>query len=395
MIRLVDAGWGREIADALASDATEFRIICPFIKVRALDRILSHRPKAVQVITRFNLGEFAEGVSDIAALRKLLEVGASVRGVQNLHAKLYLFGASRAIVTSANLTEAAINRNHEFGIVADDPAIIAACQTYFNDLWGRAGSDLTHDLIADWDERVTCHRASGGRPNRASGLGDFGVDAGIGQPPPISLPAAVADARQAFVKFLGEGHRRVPLSCATIEEIRRAGCHWAVAYPASKRPSGVKNDAVIFIARLTQDPTDIRIFGRAIGMKHEPGRDDATADDIALRPWKATWPRYIRVHHAEFVAGTMANGISLNELMNVLGPNSFRPTQRNVARGEGNSDPRKAYRQQAAVELSEVGMSWLSERLQLAFDAHGQVPQSDLDKFDWPVLPSPGREGAG
>ena len=30
--------------------------------------------------------------------------GAQIRGVRHLHAKLYLLGASRAIVTSANLT---------------------------------------------------------------------------------------------------------------------------------------------------------------------------------------------------------------------------------------------------------------------------------------------------
>ena len=128
---------------------------------------------------------------------------------------------------------------------------------------------------------MTRHRAEGGRPNRPIGLGDFGVDAGMVNPPPTALPIVVADAPQAFVKFLGEGDDRVPLSFSTIDEIERAGCHWAVAYPATKRPRGVKDDAVIFIARLTDDPNDIRVFGRAIGTRHVPGRDDATPADIA------------------------------------------------------------------------------------------------------------------
>lgn len=393
-IRLVDSGWAKELTDALRADASELRIICPFIKTTALDRLLSRHPKSIQVITRFNLGDFAEGVSDIEALRRLLAAGAKVRGVRNLHAKLYLFGQGRAIVTSANLTEAAINRNHEFGMVADDKTIIAACVTYFDELWRRGGANLTSDQINAWDETVTRHRASGGRPNREAGLGDFGVNAGISQPPPMSMPAVVADARQAFVKFLGEGNNRVSLDFPTVDELKSGGCHWAVAYPASRRPSGVKDDAVIFIARLTQGPNDMRIFGRAIGMKHKPGRDDATEEDIALRPWKKTWPRYIRVHHAEFVAGDMANGVSLNELMSTLRTDAFLPTQRNKARGEGNTDPRKAYRQQAAVELSREGMSWLSERLQAAFDEHGKVPQDTMDGLDWPVLPgAPVRQG--
>jgi len=328
-MRLVDAGWGKELTDALRADASELKIICPFIKISALNRLLSNKPKSIQVITRFNLRDFAEGVSDMAALRMLLKAGARVRGVKNLHAKLYLFGASRAIVTSANLTEAALNRNHEFGIVADEATAIATCRAYFNELWDRSGTDLTTTQIEAWDKTVARCLLSGGRSERPAGLNDYGADAGIASPPPIHLPSVVADASRAFVKFIGWANNRVPLSQSIVEEIDSAGCHWAVAYPASKRPSGVGDDAVIFIARLARDPNDIRVFGRAVGMRHVPGRDDATPEDIARRPWKAKWPLYIRVHHAEFVAGTMANGVSLNELMGTLGPNSFATTNTN------------------------------------------------------------------
>ena len=244
-VRLVDAGWGTELTDALRADASELRVICPFIKVGALDRLLSLNPGSVQVITRFNLTDLAEGVSDIAALRMLLDAGACVRGIRKLHAKLYLFSASRAIITSANLTKSALDRNHEFGIVAQDAAIIATCRAYFDNLWQRGVDDLSRGQVDAWDEAVTRHRVLGGRSNKPTGLGDFGAEAGVIEPPPVQVPAVVADASQAFVKFLGEGHDRVPLSFSTIEEIKRAGCHWAVAYPASKRPSSVRDDAVI------------------------------------------------------------------------------------------------------------------------------------------------------
>jgi hypothetical protein len=317
----------------------------------------------------------------------VLEAGGRVRGIKGLHAKLYLFGSSRVIVTSANLTRAALDRNPEFGIVSQESTSIATCRAYFDNLWKRGRTDLSLGQLDDWDETVTRSRASAKPVSRGVALGDFGADAGITTSSPIVLPVNVADARQAFVKFLGESDNRVSSACETIEEIDRAGCHWAVAYPASKRPSGVQDDAVIFIGRLTKDPNDIRVFGRAIGIKHKPGRDDATADDIARRPWKAKWPRYIRVHHAEFVAGTMLNGVSLNDLMDALGANSFVPTQRNVTRGAGNTDPRGAYRQQPGVELSTQGLAWLNDNLQAAFDEHGKVAQDTLDKFDWPAVP--------
>ena len=305
MVRLVDSGWGTELTDALRADASALRVICPFIKMGALEHLLSHRPGKVRVITRFNLADFSEGVSNVAALRMLLDVGARVRGIRRLHAKLYLFGASRAIITSANLTKSALDQNHEFGLVVEDAPTIGTCRAYFDDLWRRGGDDPVCDQVDAWEETVTRHRALGGRASEQTGLGNFGADADVVDPLPVRLPTAVADAPQAFVKFLGEGVNRVPLSFPTIEEIKLAGCHWAVAYPASKRPRAVQDDAIIFIARLTSKAHDIRIFGRAVGMKHQPGRDDATFADIERRPWKEKWPRYIRVHHAEFVAGTI------------------------------------------------------------------------------------------
>ena len=392
-IRLIDREWDREFAEALSADAGELRIICPFIKTDALERlkVLSRRRGKVEVITRFKLADFAEGVSDLAALRKLFDADARVRGVRNLHAKLYLFGESRAIITSANLTEAALRRNHEFGMVAEDAAIIAKCRAYFDDLWQRAGNDLRRDQINAWDETVTNDRVRGGRPNAAAGLDDYGAEVGIADPPPGQMPTNGADAPQKFVKFMGKGNNRLHPSVSTIEEIKASGCHWAACYPRAKRPTGVRDGAVIFMGRLTQYPDDIRIFGRAIGMKYEPGRDDATDADKERRSWKENWPRYIRVHHAEFVAGTMENGVSFNKLMETLKADSFASTQRNAAQGVVNVNPRRAYSQQAAVELSEKGFSWLSKQLQRAFEDHGKVRQDTLDELDWPdpsIIPS-------
>jgi hypothetical protein len=190
------------------------------------------------------------------------------------------------------------------------------------------------------------------------------------------------------VKFLGESTERVRDGFTTIEEIERAGCNWALCYPASQRPSGVRDGALMFIGRLTSFPNDIRIFGRAIAMEHVPGRDDATPAEIQAKDWKKKWPRYIRVYNAEFLAGTMANGVSLNELMETLGADSFISTQRNKVKGEGNTNPRKAYLQKPGVKLTAEGREWLSERLEAAFTRHGKIPQTIMDTLDWPDMPT-------
>jgi hypothetical protein len=106
-----------------------------------------------------------------------------------------------------------------------------------------------------------------------------------------------------------------------------------------------------------------------------------------MRRWKEKGPRYIRVHHAEFVEGTMANAVSLNQLMRELESNAFATTERNSERGEGNTDPGRAYLRQPAVELSHEGFSWLNDRLQSAFHTHGKVRLDTLDELDWPKFP--------
>lgn len=384
--RLVDNNWGPELLDGLRLDHTELQIICPFIKRYTLDKLLSPQAPNIRVITRFNLSDFAEGVSDIDALRKLLDVGAAVRGIRGLHAKLYLFGSSRAIVTSANLTESGLGKNYELGVVTENKVAIASCRAYFDALWQRGGKDLRSDKLDEWDSKVTRHLASGGRPHRLSGLGDFGADAGFIEPTEDEAPL-FTEAPQAFVKFLGTADDRVSISSSIEEEVRLVGCHRKLHYPKKKRPKVVKDGAAMFIARLTDEPDDVRVFGRAIAMEHKPGRDDATADDIALGELASHWPHFVRVHHADFVNGTMKNGISLNALMEALGTDSFAPTQRNATHGSGNTNPRRAYIRQPAVQLSTEGHAWLNERLQNAFHLHGKVPKAFLDDLDWPDLP--------
>ena len=47
--RLVDGEWGKEFTEALCEGSSELRIICQFIKLGALQRLLEHNPKNVQV----------------------------------------------------------------------------------------------------------------------------------------------------------------------------------------------------------------------------------------------------------------------------------------------------------------------------------------------------------
>ena len=385
-VRLVDRGWANELFDALKADSSHVRIISPFIKASVIERLLEQEPTKLQVITRFNLADFAAGVSDVTALRQLAEARAQVRGIKNLHAKLYVFGSTRAIITSANLTSAGLNRNFELGTISEDVAIVRACQQYFDRLWVEA-EELQSQEIDDWDDSITKYRLRGGSPKYTADLHDYGADIGLENTALPDFPTVVDSNQQAFVKFLGNSKRehREPLSTSTLAGIESSGCHWALSYGRSKTPRSVRDGAVMYIGRFTRDPNDIRVFGRGIGMEYVEGRDDATPDDIRQRPWKIDYPRYIRVHHAEFVAGELANGVSREELMASLGSDSFASTQRNARLGNGkNTDPKRACRQQAAMELTPESQAWLEERLQEAFATYGKISQHQLDTIGWP-----------
>lgn len=383
--RLVDRDWGSELLVARDRHRDSLLIVCPFIKAEPILELLGDvRPTALKVITRFNLADFGRGVSDIRALRTVLGANGRARGVRGLHAKVFLFGDTCAAVTSANLTSRGLRTNEEFGCISDDGAFVSACHAYFDRLWHSAGADVLAEQLDEWDEEVNAFLGAGGRPERELHLPDYGASVGFDTVvgPPAGWPA---ESRRAFVKFFGRSGDRRPWGFSTLDEVERAGCHWACTYPRGKRPRQVGDGDSIFMARLVKHPNDMLVFGRGIGMAHVDGADDATLEEVVARPWKDRWPHYIRVHDAEFVAGSLANGVPLSELMNALGSEAYASTHRNRIQGERNLDPRRALRQQAAVELTDHAALWLNERLDLAFEIHGRLPAQQLAALDWPA----------
>ncbi|MBE0581265.1 phospholipase D family protein [Devosia sp.] len=376
--RLVDSGWAEEIDREMKSRPAALRIICPFIKQSTVQRFLKLAvPPTIEVITRFDLNGFNAGVSDLAALETLLRAGATVRGIRGLHSKMYVFGTSSAIVTSANLTEAAMFRNKEFGFCASDSNIVSHCLDYFADLWGRTSVDLDAARLAQWAKTLAGVRLTAA----PAPLPDFGEDVDLASP---FLSASPLDAPlQSFVKFFGRSEDRADLSMDIGQEVARSGSNWACTYPTGKRPRQVQDGAVMFMARMVQDRSDYRIYGRAIGRQHVPGTDDATPGDLSARSWKADWSHYIRVHSPVFIDGPLSTGVSMVDMMDELGALAFAPTLRNLSAGFGNTSPRRAIMRKPSVQLTPQAHAWISTRLEAALLKHGTLDLSGA-AFDGP-----------
>ena len=365
---------------------SELLIISPFIQLKAIKKLLTGNKIKIRVITRFNLSNFYENVSDLRAIKYLLDKGAQIKGIKNLHSKVYIFDSRNAIVTSANLTHTALTRNHEYGILTSERDEIEELSNYFSGLWDKGGSILTKQEYNSWVNEIDNIHKFGGKPSKKVQLNDYGKDLGYDEDEDKdnNYHCSVQNAPQYFIKFFGTSEGRYKKSEEIIKGIKDSGCHWACTYPKGKRPRKVEEGAVMFIGRLVEDPDDILVFGRAIGAKYVQERDDATANDIKKRPWKIHWPHYIRIRNPEFLSGPLSNGISMNLLMNKFNFNSFVSTQNNKKKGLGNINPRSAYMQQPAVELTYEAANWLNAELNNKFIKIGRLSDPDLIGLDWP-----------
>ncbi len=73
--RLIDKNWKPTINNCLQKDLSQHRIVCPFIKVKAIEKMLKIEPTSLQVITRYNLNDFAKGINDIDTTLMILQKG--------------------------------------------------------------------------------------------------------------------------------------------------------------------------------------------------------------------------------------------------------------------------------------------------------------------------------
>ena len=178
-LRLVDRHWDTKFMDALRPDSGVLRMVCPFIKARAVERTLTSQPDAIEVVTRFKLADFASGASNIDALQLLLDACGAIRSLKGLNAKLYVFGTGRAFITSANLTGTGHEANHEFGVITEDGAAIERCLAHCDTIWQDAGSDLRRSRLDHWAHKQSKLLASGAPPSESGDLEDFGAGAGL------------------------------------------------------------------------------------------------------------------------------------------------------------------------------------------------------------------------
>ena len=128
MTRLLRGAWRDDLAQVAAAAEQALLIAAPYIKEREAAWLCGQlRPGlAVTTLTNVNVEAISSAALDAAALRRLSEASPSARliALPRLHAKVFVADDKAAIVTSGNLTESALDRNIEYGVLLDERALV-------------------------------------------------------------------------------------------------------------------------------------------------------------------------------------------------------------------------------------------------------------------------------
>ena len=132
MIEIVKSPSSKTFYGLVRESIAQLLFCAPYIKKEVVKEILALKQDStvLSVITSANAANFVNGSSDVEAIELLLNNGINVINYQKLHAKIYLFDNKKALITSANLTNAALFRNYEYGILVHEDEVETINKVY-------------------------------------------------------------------------------------------------------------------------------------------------------------------------------------------------------------------------------------------------------------------------
>ena len=145
MIKFLGRAWRTELADLALIAERSVLVAAPYIKYdEAVWFCKQLRPDLeITTLTNINPDAVSSSTLDIAALRYLADASPFARliALPNLHAKVFVADDKSAIVTSGNLTKAALDRNIEYGVLVSRQDWV---RTVRNDMlaFSRLGSEV-------------------------------------------------------------------------------------------------------------------------------------------------------------------------------------------------------------------------------------------------------------
>jgi HKD family nuclease len=151
MFTVIKNPWVKEFRSLLKHAEKEVLLASPFIKFDIADLITEQLKPSVKTryINSFKLTNFYQGSSDLSALKLLLEKGISIKSHHQLHAKIFIFDARRAVITSSNLTNGGLRNNFEYGILVEEKSLVDTIRRDYLSLYSdkEAANNVTSEII--------------------------------------------------------------------------------------------------------------------------------------------------------------------------------------------------------------------------------------------------------
>ena len=147
----------KHLTSLLARSTGVIRIATAYVTERQLLSTTSERE--VKLLTSVTRMDVASGATSLESLNALIKMGVHCRTLPprpRLHAKVYLFGDSSAVVTSANLTSNGLDSNIEVG-VETSARETASLMLWFDQLW-ELGVPVTVTQIAEMQRETSALR---------------------------------------------------------------------------------------------------------------------------------------------------------------------------------------------------------------------------------------------
>jgi hypothetical protein len=122
------------------------------------DLLLGIMNRKIQLLTSLLRMDIVSGSTSLRALRSLVKSGVQCRCLSGprLHAKVYIFGEESAVVTSANLTWSALDKNIEVGVCLTGNQVQEVI-AWFDAFWAK-GKALDLPKLSQWEKETEALR---------------------------------------------------------------------------------------------------------------------------------------------------------------------------------------------------------------------------------------------
>jgi len=389
-IELLSENHGDELKKLILSSRENLYIISPFMGTstcKELSNVIKNNKLNCKVITRFYRENFIQNVSSIDGLLSLLNSGAELMALKNLHTKLYIFDDNCSIITSANFTFNGFYSNYELGLKIDDEfEIIQKCIDYFNVIWDKINefnqkhnneAVITEKLLEE--ERIIINKLSSQRTTSTENWNNTIKGAEISIKPTQNIDiiekvftytkySNIDISSGGWLKFTsGSKERHDPEKNYFYEDNEFTLKH--TFFP--KQPIGIKKGEKMYLAAVSKDSDGVDtpiIMARCI-VEGFDGKNVIEGKFKDWMNWMADYPYFIECKNIEVIKGAVKNGISLLEAYRILKGDIY-PSQLNS--NISFEKIKKFHHQKDKIRITKVASDYFDNELEKRFSKYGK-----------------------